>query len=239
MQGQCDKGLASLYHEEVITVRGEQRRLVVTNGIPSHTYHNYTGTNRRQNPNEACRTPVFMVLPLAPTGPSTGRAASALSVRDLRLLYENFLTDVEGIATSGGFFYNHKDRNNQVAATTEGQTFDSCMGHADPQCRYHYHKAPVCLPASCSVIGYLRDGVPVHSLCQLDGTTLRSCYRLNSGASGDRVTDYFYQPGDDCHLDQANGFTFPDGSYGYIFSDNYPFIMPGYMGTQLADICSV
>ena len=157
----------------------------------------------------------------------------------MRLLYENFLTEVEGIATSGGFFYNHKDRNNQVAATTEGQTFDSCMGHADPQCRYHYHKAPVCLPASCSVIGYLRDGVPVHSLCQLDGTTLRSCYRLNSGASGDRVTDYFYQPGDDCHLDQANGFTFPDGSYGYIFSDNYPFIMPGYMGTQLADICSV
>ena len=205
--------------------------------------HTPTTTTREQTgdrtPTRPAGLPSSWSSPSPPPGPSTGRAASVLSVRDLRLLYENFLTDVEGIATSGGFFYNHKDRNNQVAATTEGQTFDSCMGHADPQCRYHYHKAPVCLPASCSVIGYLRDGVPVHSLCQLDGTTLRSCYRLNSGASGDKVTDYFYQPGDDCHLDQANGFTFPDGSYGYIFSDNYPFIMPGYMGTQLADICSV
>ena len=45
-QGQCDKGLASVYHEEIISVGGEQRRLVVTNGIPSHTYHDYTGTNR-------------------------------------------------------------------------------------------------------------------------------------------------------------------------------------------------
>ena len=65
--GECEKGLASVYHEEVIRVRGEERRLVVTNGIPSHPYHNYTGTGRRQNPNEACRTPVYMVLPLSPT----------------------------------------------------------------------------------------------------------------------------------------------------------------------------
>ena len=35
-----------MYHEEVINVGGEQRRLVVTNGIPSHTYHDYTGTDR-------------------------------------------------------------------------------------------------------------------------------------------------------------------------------------------------
>ena len=46
-QGQCGKGLASVYHEEVISVGGQQRRLVVTNGIPSHTYHDYTGTNRQ------------------------------------------------------------------------------------------------------------------------------------------------------------------------------------------------
>ena len=67
------------------------------------------------------------------------------------------LMTMEGIATSGAFFYNHKDGNDRVAAITEGETFDSCMGHADPQCRYHYHKAPVCLPTSCQVIGYLRD----------------------------------------------------------------------------------
>ena len=43
---------------------------------------------------------------------------------------------VSGVATSGAFFYNHKDGNNNVAAQTEGETFDTCMGHADPMCRY-------------------------------------------------------------------------------------------------------
>ena len=223
LQGQCDKGLASLYHEEMINVRGEEMRLVVTNGIPSHSYHNYTGTERRQNPNEACRTPVFMVLPLSP------------SKGDYR---ESSLGPV-GIATSGAFFYNHKDSSNRVAATTEAQTFDNCMGHADPQCRYHYHKAPVCIPSQCSLIGHLRDGISVYGLCSVEGRTLRSCYRLKTGRSGESVSDYYYQAGPDCHLDQANGYTFSDGRYGYIFSDNYPFIMPGYMGTQVAQICSV
>ena len=45
------------------------------------------------------------------------------------------MLSLKGIATSGAFFYNHKDANNQVAATTEGETFDTCMGHADPMCR--------------------------------------------------------------------------------------------------------
>ena len=46
VSGECDKNLESVYHEEVISVDGEERRLVVTNGIPSHNYHDYTGTNR-------------------------------------------------------------------------------------------------------------------------------------------------------------------------------------------------
>ena len=43
---QCDNGLRSVYHEEMITIDGEEKRLVVTNGIPSHQYHNFTGTER-------------------------------------------------------------------------------------------------------------------------------------------------------------------------------------------------
>ena len=44
--GQCDRGLESLHHEEIIIVRGEKKRLVVTNGIPNHYYANFTGTER-------------------------------------------------------------------------------------------------------------------------------------------------------------------------------------------------
>ena len=62
--------------------------------------------------------------------------------------------------------------------------------------------------------------------------------RLRSGAGGSNVADYYYEEGPDCDLDRANGFTFPDGKYGYIFSENYPFIMPGYRGAQVAQLCA-
>jgi len=120
VEGQCGKGLSSVYHEELISVNGQQMRLVVTNGIPSHVYHDYTGTNRRQNPNEACRNPTYMLLPLNPRKGSFS---------------ESSLGPV-GVASSGAFFYNHKDAQNQVAATTEGDSFDNCNGHADPMCRF-------------------------------------------------------------------------------------------------------
>ena len=46
-----------------------------------------------------------------------------------------FYLIIKGVAISGAFFYNHKDAQNQVAVSTEGETFDTCMGHADPMCR--------------------------------------------------------------------------------------------------------
>ena len=110
------------------------------------------------------------------------------------------------------------------------------------------------MQSSCSLVGYLKDGFPVYGLCEEDGRRLRSCYRLVNntvcriltrvsrlvaGASGHHTTDYTFQPGPDCQLDKANGYTFSDGSYGYIFTDNYPFIMPGYVGTDITDICSL
>ena len=68
---------------------------------------------------------------------------------------------------------------------------------------------------------------------------LKSCYRLIPGASGEHVEDYYYESTDDCDLDRANGYRFSDGSYGYIFSENYPFIMPGYKGNEISPMCSV
>ena len=125
-----------------------------------------------------------MVLPVSPSVGSYQDSALGpvgqyqYHVRHSLMRYSYMMWSVQGIATSGAFFYNHKDGNNQVAASTEGETFDTCMGHADPMCRYHYHKAPVCIPSSCSVIGYLRDGVPVYGICDVEGQRLKSCYRL-------------------------------------------------------------
>ena len=52
----------------------------------------------------------------------------------------------------------------------------------------------------------------------------------------------------DCDLDEANGYTFPAadwqgtrgiGGYGYVFSEDYPFIMPGYFGTELHPVVTL
>ena len=59
------------------------------------------------------------------------------------------------------------------------------------------------------------------------------------GKSGSMVTDYYYEEGPDCHLDEANGFSFPDGTYAYILTENYPFISTGYTGVLIAEICSI
>lgn len=87
---------------------------------------------------------------------------------------------------SGAFIYNHlsASRECNIAAITEKATFDTCDGHADPGCRYHYHKAPVCIPGfhKCGLLGYQNDGFPVHGKCNafINGqpVEMKSCYRL-------------------------------------------------------------
>ena len=52
-----------------------------------------------------------------------------------------------------------------------------------------------------------------------------SSYTFNAGTPG-------------CNLDMANGYQFNDG-YAYVFTEDYPFIMPGYYGTTLYDLCPI
>ena len=72
------------------------------------------------------------------------------------------------------------------------------------------------------------------------------------GVDGGSTSHYEYNRtgfvSGDCDLDEANGYTFPadiwQGShglngYGYVFSENYPFIMPGYYGTELHPVVTL
>ena len=144
--GQCGAGLESFYAEEEVTVGGRRLRLVVTNGIPSHPYHDYSGTDRwaaqccaeqegtmlcrRQNPNEACRRPSFMLVPLRPAiGAFQESGLGPIGIA--RCSYTDFVV----VCRSGAFLYNHKDATQGVAVVREGQSFDNCNGHADPMCR--------------------------------------------------------------------------------------------------------
>ncbi|CAL4120376.1 unnamed protein product [Meganyctiphanes norvegica] len=214
----------SFYFEKVV---GSQR-FVVTNGIPNHDYE--TGQDR-PNPNNACPHWIYFLASAEPTSSDTFTTSGMGPV---------------GVAVSGGFFYNHlSSPDGSVAVVQEGESFDTCNGHSDPNCRYHYHKNPECLMSSalsCDLTGYMFDGFPVYSYCPKPGTSvaLKSCYKLTSG-DGSNASHYTFDEdgynAGTCDLDMANGYTFSDG-YAYVFSQDYPFIMPGYYGTQ-ASACYI
>jgi len=206
------------------TVQGADR-VVVTSGIPYHAHV-------PKNPNEACEVWSYMKVPLKPTKGSSFQKSGMGAV---------------GMAVSGAFFYNHLGNptgTDDVAALTEAPTFDACHGHADPSNQYHYHKIPVCIPGwdSCGLMGYLGDGFAVFGLnCTgADNNTLTSCYTLRSGADPEDTTSYEFNSTASCDLDQANGYDFGgETGYAYVFTEAYPFIMPGYYGTKAAKICKI
>ena len=110
---------------------------------------------------------------------------------------------------------------------------------------------PYCVPEDtnkandssvCYHLGYMLDGFPAYGRCQNDdGDELQSCYALTDGEDGDNFSDYYldtdsYNAGT-CHLDKANGYTFTDGSYGYVLTENFATTPTGYMGTTEATPC--
>jgi len=230
--GNCEtrsKRLESIYIEKDLG----DKLLIVTNGIPDHCYHDGAVA---PTPNLACEHYRMMVIPKNPRKLSSFTAHAMGPV---------------GIAKSGAFFYNHlsAEATCSVAAISEKPSFDACDGHCDPMCRYHYHKAPNCMPGfdSCALLGYSNDGFPIYGKCSVGGTPMKSCYRKTDGKNGCDPTHFTYDsstPG--CNLDKANGYTFSKdsvtnggtqfrtGNYAYFFTPDYPFIMPGAYGNKSA-----
>lgn len=161
-----------------------------------------------------------------------------------------------GISTfTGAYLYNHYHGSDDVAVVQNGQHLDFCSGYATDDCVYHYHAYPSCVQSyvgNCGLIGYLYDGIPVLSQCELNGFELESCYVLNQGESGTKTSHYTYDStAGDCNLDMANGYTFSSediswlqdrgvmlsmvknfNGYAYVMTKNYPWMMPGFYGTQ-------
>jgi len=215
--GSCYGEVESVYIEYV----ENDYRYIIANGIPDHTANEGA---ERPNPNEACENFVYMMVPANAT---------------LTAYVDNGLGPI-GLAVTGGFIYNplsNPDGVDDVAVLMEGSSFDNCNGHADQKCFYHYHDDVSCVSDSsdCPLVGYLRDGVPVYGYCSIDGTQLQSCYAVTSG-DGNNTGDYAWVESADCHLDENNGFTFEDGSYGYVMTNSYPYTPPGYMA-EASSVC--
>ena len=134
---------------------------------------------------------------------------------------------------------------------------DANYAHVQPNGKYHYHGIPTGLielldwsPERHSpLIGYAADGFPIYAMTGVVNgrvTEMTPSYRLKSGNrpggngpsgryDGTFNEDYVYTPGHG-RLDQCNGaFTvseeYPDGTYAYFLTEDYPVVPRCFKGT--------
>ncbi len=196
-------------------------RFIVSSGVPDHGY-------TQINPNAMCERWQFAYMRLDPSSKED-------SPRDTTL-------GTMGWASSGAVFYDvRSDNNGSTAWYNEGDSLDECNGHSDRTNQYHYHMTPKCMdgadePAKCVTIGYYTDGFEIRGRCQnSDGIELLSCYKLKDDTvKGAYMSDYEFDQeaydASECHLDEANGYTFEDGTYAYVMSTDYPYVQPYFYG---------
>ena len=167
--GNCANNPGNSYYSEVVT---GSTRSVMANGIPNH---NYESDATNPNPNSACEQRVVMNLPISPSKGS----------------YQVSNMGPVGLSVSGGFIFNHlSNQMGDLAVPNEGPSLDSCMGHSERTCRYHYHDVnsggschkivptnTTLSGAACSLVGWMLDGFPLLTCLDAAGQpVLKSCY---------------------------------------------------------------
>lgn len=138
---------------------------------------------------------------------------------------------------------------------------DGNNAHVQPTGAYHYHGTPTAivdgsLSQHSSLLGYAADGFPiyykyVYSNAMNSGSGIiaaTSSYRLKSGSrpgngttapngsyDGTYVQDYEYVAGlgtlDDCNGRFGVTPEYPNGTYYYVITDDFPFIPRFFRGT--------
>ncbi len=236
-------------HEELT----EGRRIIVSNGVPSHATGDFP--NRHDPVPLRAQAHRFEVA-LKPK----------VAERPTELRFWEFGVAVNGVPfdPSGPFWNADGDSGWQfeVMAPASAVALGIDVNHAHTQGRgmYHYHGLPTGLlwelrhqdPTRVMLLlGYAADGFPIYGP-EAPGAAddpasptkrLRASYRLKDGKRKDGpggrhdgmfVEDYEYVPGWG-DLDECNGRTgptpeYPDGIYHYMLTDEFPYIPRLYRG---------
>lgn len=218
-------------------------RFITSDGLADHATGQFPN---RGNPNAIREQNYRFRLPLDPQQ----------AERITPLGHQNF-----GVALNGVPFdpltaeYWNRDRNSgwniEAMSGAMNLGLDTSNGHVQPDGAYHYHAMPTALLKNLSAqkkgpvqLGWAADGFPLYAPYGFDATERKASYRIKSGTrpSGPRgtydgtyVQDYEYAQGlgdlDECNGMMAKTEEFPDGTYLYVVSTNYPFIPRCWKGT--------
>jgi hypothetical protein len=223
-------------------------RYIDASGVPDHDTGQFPGPG---NPNSISAQDYHFRVALNPVANASAQAYQ---------IQTDFGVALNGIPFDpfANEYYNN-DRNSgwQIEPMPDGLGLDHNHAHVQPNGAYHYHGLPTGLieevhdAGGMKLIGFAADGFPIYALNAYedaqDATSavveMHSSYRLKQGTrpsgpggayDGTYVQDYEYVAGLG-DLDDANGrfgvtAEFPDGTYYYMITEDYPYIPRKFMG---------
>lgn len=235
-----------------IRVVGKQR-VIESNGIPDHETGRFPN---RDNPNAIREQDYVLTIPVDPEPANRPTPVR----RDLFGVALNGVVFDPGTAEyyrgERGSEWNYEALSGAVDLG-----LDDHHAHVQPTGAYHYHGLPTGLFERLSggrkqmtLIGWAADGYPIYGLYGYDDPEdastevrmLTSSYQLKQGRregrgsprgeyDGSFTADYEYVAGSG-DLDECNGRfgvtpEFPDGTYHYVLTKDYPFIPRLFHGT--------
>lgn len=74
---------------------------------------------------------------------------------------------------------------------------------------------------------------------------MKSCWTEKANGDGelDNESDYEYNSAafaaGSCHLDEGNGYTFPNGERIVVMTENYPYVPMGTMSSNVGRVCGL
>ena len=231
---------ASASSEVTIKVEGALR-VIRANGIPDHPTGEFPA---RGNPNPISVQRYEFRIPAAPA-----RAAQPTPVG--MNLFGVAVNGVVFDAAANEWWRDDRTTGWQYEALGGGRNLglDTQHAHVQPTGAYHYHGMPVALVArltngaeKMALVGWAADGFPIYGpwiQTGKDATVTqraRASYQLKKGTrpdgpggayDGTFVRDWEFVAGSG-DLDECNGREgvtpeFPDGTYYYVLTDEFPF----------------
>jgi YHYH protein len=241
---------ASKTNRVSITIEGD-RRVIRANGLPDHETGRFPN---RGNPNTiAAQNYVFRV----PAKPKMAATARPVGMQPFGVAINGVVFDPAAAEwwnrdRSSGWQYEPLTSNVKLGV-------DQNNAHVQPTGAYHYHGLPTGLLSKIKgakermvLLGWAADGFPIYAPWGYSNAKdaksalkpLKSSYRIKKGTrpsgpggayDGSFVADWEYVVGAG-DLDECNGRVgvtpeFPEGTYHYYLTSDFPFIPRLYRGT--------
>ncbi|MFZ1231791.1 MAG: YHYH protein [Thiofilum sp.] len=236
-----------------VTTSGNQR-VIVANGISKHRTGKFPNAG---NPNSISVQSYTFKIPLNPK--LTGQIKN-IGLNNFGIAVNGVTFDPTAAETyKGDRTWTYEAMSGAIPLGV-----DANHAHVQPTGAYHYHAKPTLLLQSLGVsaskhsplVGWAADGFPIYALYGYQANSkqvipVSSSYRLKQGQrpkggtnpggtyDGTFLNDYEYVQGagnlDECNGRMTSTPEFPQGTYAYFITNEYPMIPRCFKGSPSSD----